>query len=169
MAGFSTEEKGWSVVKNLAQGTWTETPVELVAAEASQLVGTTNGVKVRLIGDRLSREEYAAWLNRAQVILLPYDPVAYQERTSGIFTEAIIAGRIPVVSAGTWMAAELNHYDLAALVLDWQNPLSVWRSVGEIVNNAEIRQKLMLMRQAYCQFHCLENYAQVLQSLANPV
>jgi len=167
--GSPREEKGWSVVKNLAQGTWTETLVELVAANAAQLVGTTNGVKVRLIGDRLSREEYAAWLNRAQVILLPYDPVAYQERTSGIFTEAIIAGRIPVVSAGTWMAAELNRYDLAALVLDWQNPLSVWRSVGEIVNNAEIRQKLMLMRQAYCQFHCLENYTQVLQGLANPV
>ena len=164
--GSPREEKGWSDIKQLAQVPWTESPkLELVAADASALVGTHQGVKVRLIGDRLSREEYAAWLNRAQVILLPYDPVAYQERTSGIFTEAIIAGRIPVVSAGTWMAAELNRYDLAALVLDWQNPLSVWRSVGEIVNNGEIRQKLMGMRQAYCQFHCLENYAQVLQTL----
>ena len=63
------------------------------------------------------------------------------------------------------MAAELSRYDLAELVLDWQNPLAVWRTIGERVNNADIRQKLMLMRQAYCQFHCLENYAQVLQSL----
>ena len=100
--GSPREEKGWSVVKHLANLAWTEKPqMELVAAEAAALVSANQGIKVRLIGDRLSREEYAAWLNRAQVILLPYDPVAYQERTSGIFTEAIIAGRIPLVSAGT--------------------------------------------------------------------
>jgi hypothetical protein len=141
--------------------------LELVAAAAAALVGTAQGVTVRLIGDRLSREDYAAWLNRAQVILLPYDPVAYRERTSGIFTEAIMAGRIPLVKAETWMAAELARYDLTALVLEWQDPLVVWRSVRDLVNNAEIREKLRRMRQSYCQFHCLPTYAQALQQLAN--
>jgi hypothetical protein len=166
--GSPRAEKGWSDIKQLTQVPWTKTPqIELVAAQAAALVGTAKGVTVRLIGDRLSREDYAAWLNRAQVILLPYDPLAYQERTSGIFTEAIIAGRIPLVKADTWMATELAHYDLTALILDWHDPLTVWQAVTAIANNTAIRQKLMRMRQEYCKLHCVDTYAQVLQQLAD--
>jgi hypothetical protein len=43
----------------------------------------------------------------------------------------------------------------------------VWQAVTAIANNAEIRQKLMVMRQSYCQFHCVATYAQVLQQLAD--
>ncbi|MGA1622413.1 MAG: hypothetical protein ACO36E_06760, partial [Synechocystis sp.] len=96
-----------------------------------------------------------------------YDPLAYRERTSGIFTEAIIAGRIPLVKANTWMASELAHYDLTPLILEWHDPVLVWQSVTAIAQNTEIRQKLMRMRQEYCELHCVSTYAQVFQQLAD--
>jgi glycosyltransferase involved in cell wall biosynthesis len=45
----------------------------------------------------LAQEEYAAWLARADLVLLPYDRKVYKSRGSGIFTEAQRLG-IPVIA-----------------------------------------------------------------------
>lgn len=165
--GSPREEKGWSILKSLIQTPYAPSPaLELVVAQAAQLKTQPGGITVKVIGDRLSREEYTAWLNQSHGILLPYDPIAYQERTSGIFTEAIIAGRIPFVTAGTWMAEELERYDLGELAIAWDDPVTVWRSIVNRVNQPDLRPKLTAMRDAYRQFHCLDRYAEVLQSLA---
>jgi len=45
----------------------------------------------------LAEEEYAAWLARADLVLLPYDRNVYKSRGSGVFTEAQRLG-IPVIA-----------------------------------------------------------------------
>ncbi len=54
------------------------------------------------------KTNYFAHLARARCILLPYDPGPYALRTSGIFLEAVGLGIPVVVTAGTWMASELQ-------------------------------------------------------------
>ena len=57
--------------------------------------------------------------NRYDFVLLPYDKKIYAECNLGIFVEAIVAGKITLVSADTWMAYELNKFKLTELVIDW--------------------------------------------------
>ena len=55
------------------------------------------GKRVVVRQDVLAEEEYAAWLARADLVLLPYDRNVYKTRGSGLFTEAQRLG-IPVIA-----------------------------------------------------------------------
>ena len=55
------------------------------------------GKRVVVRQDVLAEEEYAAWLARADLVLLPYDRHVYKTRGSGVFTEAQRLG-IPVIA-----------------------------------------------------------------------
>jgi glycosyltransferase involved in cell wall biosynthesis len=49
-------------------------------------------------------DDYYYLLASADVVLCPYDAVAYRARSSGVFAEAVAAGKPTVVPADTWMA-----------------------------------------------------------------
>ena len=167
-AGPPREEKGWEIIKAMARSKFTEAEKFcLVAAESSQLQPVTGGIEIKLIEDNLNRQEYAHWLSRSDVILLPYDSEAYSERTSGIFTECIIAGNIPVVTAHTWMAQELSKYNLEKLIIDWENKPGIFEQLKTILNDREILDKIGLMQSEYKKFHNVETYAQKFQSFLN--
>jgi glycosyltransferase involved in cell wall biosynthesis len=63
------------------------------------------------------KAHYFACLKRARWILLPYDPEPYALRTSGVFLEALGLGVPVVVTAGTWMAGELQSRDARGLTM----------------------------------------------------
>lgn len=80
--------------------------------------------------DVLTLEDYRSWLDRADVLLLPYDPAVYRSRGSGVFNEAQRLG-IPVIAPrgcgfarpafeGGWGVeiVELNERGIAQSVLD---------------------------------------------------
>jgi glycosyltransferase involved in cell wall biosynthesis len=50
-------------------------------------------------------EDYYRLLASADVVLCPYDAQAYRSRSSGVFAEAVAAGKPTVVPADTWMAS----------------------------------------------------------------
>ncbi|VTR93121.1 Uncharacterized protein OS=Cyanothece sp. CCY0110 GN=CY0110_11807 PE=4 SV=1: Glyco_trans_1_4 [Gemmata massiliana] len=51
-------------------------------------------------------DDYYRLLSSADIVLCFYDPKAYRSRSSGIFAEAVAAGKPTIVSAGTWMSSE---------------------------------------------------------------
>jgi glycosyltransferase involved in cell wall biosynthesis len=51
-------------------------------------------------------DDYYRLLASADVVLCPYDARAYRARSSGVFAEAVAAGKPTVVPADTWMASE---------------------------------------------------------------
>jgi glycosyltransferase involved in cell wall biosynthesis len=58
---------------------------------------------VRILDGILSHEDYDTWLSQTDVILLPYDPIAFgPARGSGIFAEAVAGGRPIVATKGTF-------------------------------------------------------------------
>jgi glycosyltransferase involved in cell wall biosynthesis len=58
----------------------------------------------------LSSAEYAAWTSQIDVMLLPYDPVAFGgARGSGIFTESLAAGRPIIASKGTFAGTSVEN------------------------------------------------------------
>lgn len=54
------------------------------------------------------KSDYFRCVRRVRWMLLPYDPEPYALRTSGVFLEALGLGVPVVVTAGTWMARELQ-------------------------------------------------------------
>jgi glycosyltransferase involved in cell wall biosynthesis len=63
---------------------------------------------VRLVEGVLTSAEYAAWTGQIDAMLLPYDPVTFGLRGSGIFTESVAAGRPVVASRGTFAGASIE-------------------------------------------------------------
>jgi glycosyltransferase involved in cell wall biosynthesis len=65
---------------------------------------------VRVVEGVLSSAEYAAWTNQIDVMLLPYDPIAFGgARGSGIFTESLAAGRPIIASKGTFAGTSVEN------------------------------------------------------------
>ncbi|XTZ12006.1 MAG: glycosyltransferase family 1 protein, partial [cyanobacterium endosymbiont of Rhopalodia inflata] len=166
--GFPREEKGWNIIKKLVASNLNNTDeICLLAAEKSNLKVTKGGIKLKLIQDKLTRTEYNYWLSVSDVILLPYDYQSYGERTSGIFTESIIAGKIPLVTDKTWMAYELLKYDLGELIINWEIPEEVFISILRIIKHSNIKNKIKTMQNGYLSYHCLNRYAEVMQKIIN--
>ena len=164
--GFPREEKGWNIIKKLVNSSLDNNDeICLVAAEKSNLEVTKGGIKLKLIQDKLTREEYNYWLSVSDVILLPYDCQSYGERTSGIFTESIIAGKIPLVTDKTWMAYELLKHDLGELIINWEIPEEVFISILRIIKYSNIKNKIKAMQNSYLNYHCLNSYAEVMQKI----
>lgn len=61
---------------------------------------------VKLYENALSPDEYYQLLGQSSVLVIPYDPVRYSKRSSGVYAEAAAAGIPTVVPNGSWMAQE---------------------------------------------------------------
>ncbi|MEM8779807.1 MAG: glycosyltransferase family 1 protein [Cyanobacteria bacterium P01_G01_bin.49] len=162
--GSPREEKGLETIKNLIDILENyKDDITLICSQNSQV--NSNITNLKLIQNHLTREEYHHWLRVSTIILLPYNPTAYQARTSGIFTESIMASKIPLVTHGTWMAYELFNYNLAELVIDWQEPKKVFELIEKVVKSDKIWAKLRAMQQRYQQFHSVNNYGRKMETL----
>ena len=73
---------------------------------------------VSLVEHPLSEEGYLQLLREADVLLLPYRPETYKERTSGVFCEALSAGKPVIVSAGSLMARQVSRERTGWLIRD---------------------------------------------------
>lgn len=166
-AGTPRLEKGWHIIKSLLSCTTEEAKkICLVAAQSSQLISIFGNVKIKLVADNLSQSEYLNRLKAADIILLPYDANAYKERTSGIFAECIMAGKIPVVTAGTWMAQELAKFHLQELIIDdWSQPEIIVSQIIQFANSLELKAKIRKIQQNYQNFHTVESFAREMRIL----
>jgi hypothetical protein len=165
-AGSPRLEKGWEQIRELvAAKTELADRLCLLAAESANLKVSEGGLSVKLIPDNLSRADYIYWLGFCDVILLPYDAESYRERTSGIFTECIIAGKLPVVTPETWMARELADYDLKDLAISWKNPEVAIAQILQLAEDRQIRDRLKQMQSAYQKQHNVASFAEQLKKL----
>jgi glycosyltransferase involved in cell wall biosynthesis len=97
---------------------------------------------VSLLRQTLSPEQYAGQLSAADVVLVPYWRDIYSARTSGIFLEAVAAGKPVIATRDTWMSDELERYGSGLLVEDHDA-----RSIAEAMRTA-VRNKTELQRRA---------------------
>jgi hypothetical protein len=85
-------------------------PAEIRAVgSARQALRAIDPRRVTVIADALPTAAYHRLLQEATVVILPYDAVAYADRSSGVFADALASGVAPVVPDGTWMASELRR------------------------------------------------------------
>lgn len=74
--------------------------------------------EVTLLRSALDEAAYTAALHATDVVLLPYWRSIYEARTSGVFLEALAAGKPVIATADTWMSDELALHGAGILVPD---------------------------------------------------
>ena len=112
----------------------------------------------------LSQKEYKEMMELSDFIVLPYDPISYCRRTSGILMEAVVAGKTPFVQAGSWLAYELQKNDLPELLVNWEDG-DIFEKMLQLSQDEGIEGKLKTLRKKYLSFHSVENYSAKLQKL----
>lgn len=88
--------------------------IHVSGAQAEQLwqdakATTDTLANLEIIRGALDASDYHALMARADVLLLPYDAKQIPFRSSGVFSEAVAAGKIVVVPKGTWMEEHLSN------------------------------------------------------------
>lgn len=91
--------------------------------------------EVTLADGPFDAEQYRAMIMAADIILIPYNPLNYFARSSGIFAEAMRAGIPVVIPSSSWMAAQLEpaiHRHVEA-VLEQAKPS--WKPAARVEAN----------------------------------
>lgn len=164
--GAPRADKGLDIIQRLASMVTDAAPqIELWVAQSVPVDAITGGVKIQKILDKLPRSEYDANFYACDLILLPYDTGIYNESTSGIFTECIVAGAIPLVTKGTWMAYELSQFDLNELVIDWDRT-EIFENFIRISRDPFVNEKIEKMKIKYEEYHCVKSFAVTFNELS---
>ncbi len=122
--GHSRAEKGFHLVPELvARHPQLRFLIQVSPAGAESLWKNGAGAlqsarNAELVQGTLEPDAYHALLSRADVVLMPYDPALMSLRSSGVFSEAVAAGKVTVVPAGTWMAGHLAEGRGAGVTFD---------------------------------------------------
>jgi hypothetical protein len=135
-----------------------------IVSNETGLNAVPGGANVKRVANILSQKQYHEMLSSCDIVLLPYDPSIHFMRTSGIFVECIIAGKIPVVSKGTWMAVELDRHNLTELCMDWDKN-NVIDLILKISKTDALKKKLKKMKNSYGAFHNKTTFAKKLRQL----
>lgn len=162
--GTPRKEKGLDTILSLLQLKDPYAKEFLLQFSKNLHAFATNDLEIKKLEPVLSANSYTHALLESDCILLPYDPNRYEYSSSGIFVEAIAAGKIPLVNHNTWPAFELKKYDLEELILDWTLP-TLYQKIHELACSPIIRKKLLKMQQNYICFHNSVNFKNALVSL----
>jgi glycosyltransferase involved in cell wall biosynthesis len=83
-----------------------------------------------LLVETLSPEAYYRQLHQADVVLLPYWRSIYTARTSGVFMEALAAGKPVIATRDSWMSDQLATHG-AGMLCDDRNPAVLARAIRQ--------------------------------------
>lgn len=150
-AGAPRPTKGQAIIEGLAKR-----PIPPgLSIVLPEMPGLDSRDRLDVLPPYLSPAAYAAMLARTDVMLLPYDPLLYRSGTSGIFIETVVAGKVPLVMAGTWMAAILQRYDLKAFVLtpeEWRDEQLMER-LPTLARNPDLARRLADLQRELVALH----------------
>ncbi len=117
---------------------------------------------VRLVRSALSTGAYADLLASADIVATPYWRSIYEARTSGVFLEAVAAGKPVICTARTWMSDELAHAGAGVIVED-RDPAALASALVEARDRfAELSAKARADRSKWLAFHNSERLVEVL-------
>ncbi len=119
-------------VKFTIQSNFNTNGGELGILEAKLKLEQYPARKVKLIQEAIFPDEYYQLLSSADLVILPYNPENYQ-RTSGVLTEALAAGKPVVVPANSWLAQQVDE----SRARIYQSPDNLAQFVIDAIENIE--------------------------------
>lgn len=118
---------------------------------------------IRILDGVLSSEDYKSWTSRMDAILLPYDPVTFGMRGSGIFTESIAAGRPVIASAGTYAGESIAQGRAEGEVFMPYDSAALAGAMGRLLPRLEAcRAKALERSDSFAKAHSPDAYLDIL-------
>ena len=106
-----------------------------------------------LLFNKLDSRDYHDLLSQADIVLLPYWRRIYSSRTSGVFMEALSAGKPVIVTDDTWMSDQLRHHG-AGLSCPDRDPAALTQAMLRACRDlASLRQRAAVQRDAWVETH----------------
>jgi glycosyltransferase involved in cell wall biosynthesis len=175
--GYSKSDKGFHLLPEIAaicqaKGLDVEFHIQIQHSQWEQVTvkaeralrGMSN---VSLIEGTLSSQDYVAETNKADVVLLPYDPVLFGMRGSGIFTESVTAGRPIIASEGTFAAESINKGDVQGEVFAPYTAQACADAIARLLPRlSEYIARAAAQAEAFSRSHNGETYVDVLLGFA---
>jgi len=113
----------------------------------------------------LTTPQYKALVDSVDIVLAPYRAEVYASRTSGVFLEAVAAGKAVIVTRGTWMSDQLAGHG-AGLTVPSCDPGALCEAIRAICGRLDdFREKARSAARIYRQRHSPEA---LLQKLLTP-
>jgi glycosyltransferase involved in cell wall biosynthesis len=123
---------------------------------------------VRLLDGVLTSETYSAETGKIDVMLLPYDPVAFGLRGSGIFTQSVGAGRPVVASAGTFAGESIRRREAEGEIFAPYDAEHLAEAIERIIPNLPERSaRAVNLAADFAQRHSPDAYVDILLGFAN--
>lgn len=132
--------------------------VNLTAFESLGALGS----RVEVTTNPMTTAEYLDFLMAADLILLPYDPITYRIRGSGVFNEATLLGKPTIVTAGCGFG-EQAVAEGRAVFIDQLNCESIARAIRLAADQYET---LLQRAVAFASSQRTDSLGRLLQSLA---
>ena len=98
----------------------------------------------RTIEGPLTSKVYKDESDKIDIVLLPYDPIQFGMRGSGVFTETVSGGRLTVATQGTWAAQEIINQKAAGEVFESYNSQSLAEAILRLCNRNEVARLLAI-------------------------
>ena len=118
---------------------------------------------VEIIEKSLNENEYQELLERSDVVLIPYDQVIYHSNTSGIFTEAVGAGKPVIVTENTWMS---YYLDKASGIKIEYNGESLSKAIIQITNDyINYKKNASIKKNEWIKYHNPNNFYEILTTV----
>jgi len=164
--GIPRENKGLNTINNILPTLDKASTIEVDVVLSEDAVIDYKPERLHLIKlpSTLSSQDYLSQLCSADVILLPYDAETYRWKTSGIFIEAIAAGKPVLVTEGTWMAHEAKNFGLSEFITEWENK-NITKKLQCICHDTTIHKKLSSMQKHYREYHSVESFSRAMNLL----
>jgi glycosyltransferase involved in cell wall biosynthesis len=130
--------------------------------EAERALRALEGVQ--FVEGVLTGAEYAAWTSQIDVMLLPYDPVAFgAARGSGIFTESVAAGRPVIASRGTFAGASIENNEAEGEVFTPYTSEGLADAIARLIPNLlACKARAAERTEAFARHHNADTYVDVL-------
>jgi glycosyltransferase involved in cell wall biosynthesis len=122
---------------------------------------------VRLIDGILETDDYIAETSKIDVMLLPYDPLLFGLRGSGILTESAGAGRPIIASAGTFAAQSIEAGDAEGEIFKPYNATELGAAIARLLPELAARRTRATERAAaFARSHNADAYVDILLAYA---
>lgn len=142
--GAISEDKGYSLtfeVARLLAESYKKRPVRCLVRHVNPAkakpklreLANQIGNYAQLVEGELNRAEFIQLIRNSHVIVLPYSPNAFANRTSGLLIDAIYSGIPVIVLRGTWLANIVNRFNCG--VVEDSDPQLILNAIEEIISN----------------------------------
>jgi glycosyltransferase involved in cell wall biosynthesis len=118
---------------------------------------------VTLIKGTMSNADYAEKTNAVDVTLLPYDPARFGPRGSGIFTEAVAAGRPIIAAQGIYAATSIERGEAEGEIFSPYDGAALAAAIERLLPRlTECRARAAERAEKFARCHSGDTYTDVL-------